>query len=235
MPSSRTLLLIGALLFFFTACTSSNDAETVEGLPTLVPTADLSSLPAVAETTPRPFPIVTFEDVTLGIQVDHPENWEARILNENLIRFVPDPDSMSGLDPLISPVALVQIGPPASLGLGESEDASPSALLEQYLATLGDEITITAPPTAVTYNRQSGSRVTFLQTSANLVPEDETPEEEVLETGTISHFVVALTANEQVLLFIGTAAEGDMGFVQPIFERMLNSLDISTPRLGPTE
>lgn len=225
MSRISNILTVVLLLIALLGCRRSSDD--IAAVPTLIPTAvgvgDASVSGDVAANSAL---LDDFENKALGVRFAYPRYWQVRPLQDNLLRFAPDPLTVEERGFENAPIMLVGIFDPDSLGVDPSVDFSdPVAVLNRYLedGLAGPNVELETETMAIEIDGYPAAQVRFLQ-RLNMGESDE--DEAPVETQSEMTLVVF---EEQIALFTASSAESDWETAAPLFAQWLDTVELFEP------
>lgn len=232
MHYSKKICLFFVMLFLLMGCSSPDERV----LPTLVPTIDISrpTLPPVGEGELRPYPIVDYENQLLGLNFAHPENWLVRQNNDDLLRLIPDPNSVNDFETFISPSITIQNLTVENGQLSDEIDLSnPAEILQDALDKINADIFVTQEINETTINGNDGATAQYELEVDSLESEDVV--EEVGAPGNVTSELAVLINDDHIVLMSFNASSSDFEDVLPIFEDIKESIMLLGIPENPTE
>lgn len=232
MRHFRSLLNIIFILVLLSGCSGSDERVVPTLLPTIGPPAPVGEPAEEGEL--RPFSEVEIESSELGIRFVAPENWLSRLRDETQLRLVPDPETVNEFDGSVSPAIIFRLLSAEEIAMPEEIDREdPEAILGFLIEQLTFDFEEVEGVTAVSLNNQSAATYLYEQNLPELESADLEAEEEVGGVSTRTLLAV-LVADDQIISFTGSTPTEAYEQVEPIFDDILNSLELTGNPVNPT-
>ncbi len=212
------LLLI---MIISVACSAFDDGN----LPTLVPVANEFAGPPGTQFLDAPWE--STENIEAGVSIKQPQDWNGRVLTSGL-RVIPNIPSSATGDFRMAAVA--------SLGIVTGDEPL-TAVIETMLTNMSagqPDLIETIEPIATSSINGYSSASTRIQIQP-ILPDIDDPELEFSETeagspSKSSLIIVALRGEGQTAVFIGTTPVTLVDTYQPIFDDMVQTIQLSLPQ-----